>query len=417
MSREKDKKSYEINRRDFLKIAGAGGLALSSASLFGLGSVNRAMAASEPLHVGSVIPLTGPYAVIAGAQRMGVLMAQDEINAKGGILGRPVEVHIRDSELKPALALRRLREIVERDKIIWHVGTLHAGIALAINDYCKRIKMPYFSACNTPDSMFKKGVIGKYTFPLLNVCGNIGYSGGTYVFNHLGKKAYMIVVDYAWGHYIRDGILRAAKEYGGEVVGMDHYPLGVTDLTAYLTKARAAKPEVFIGVCPGLIELMASKQIHEMGLKNDMKVYQCWQSQFTSEGDPAAHVGNYGGIDLYYKYDWPTTKDFTKRFVDKYGTVPDSYSTGTYTALMILAKIANEKKTLDPDVIVREVENGVFDYTKGPIRWRKEDHMIIHRWFITKGKMPPEDDSHDIMDVEWIAEGEKFAPTLESLGY
>jgi ABC-type branched-subunit amino acid transport system substrate-binding protein len=91
--------------------------------------------------------------------------------------------------LKPALALRRLRGLVERKKIIWHTGTLHAGIALSINDYCKKVKMPYFSCCNTPDSMYKKGTIGKYTFPLLNVCGQIGYAGGEYVFKNLGKRA------------------------------------------------------------------------------------------------------------------------------------------------------------------------------------------------------------------------------------
>ena len=78
---------------------------------------------------------------------------------------------------------------------------MHAGIALSINDYCKKVKMPYFSCCNTPDTLFKKGTIGKYTFPLLNVCGQIGYAGGEYVFKNLGKKAYILVVDYAWGHF------------------------------------------------------------------------------------------------------------------------------------------------------------------------------------------------------------------------
>jgi len=383
----------------------------------GLLYLPAATAGPKPINVGSVIPLTGPYAVIASAQRMGVLMAKDEINEAGGILGRPLKVHIRDSELRPALALRRLRALVERKKIIWHTGTLHAGIALAINDYCKKIKMPYFACCNTPDSMFKKGTIGKYTFPLLNVCGNIGYSGGTYVFKNLGKRVYLLVVDYAWGHYIRDGIKRAAKEFGGEIIGMDHYPLGVMDLTPFLTKARAAKPDVLIGIAPGLAELMLTKQIHEMGLKKQMKIYQVWLSQFTVEGDPAAHEGIYGGIDLYYKYDWPSTKDFTERFLDRYGAVPDSYSTGTYTALKLLAKIANEKKTLDPDVITAEVEKRSFDYTKGPIRWRSPDHMIIHRWFITKCKLPPKEDRHDIMDIKWIAEGEKYATPLKDLGY
>ena len=374
-------------------------------------------AAQKPINVGSVIPLTGLYAVIAKAQKMGVLIAEYEINAEGGVLGRPIKVHIRDSELKPALALRRLRGLVEREKIIWHTGTLHAGIALSINDYCKKVKMPYFSCCNTPDSLFKKGTIGKYTFPLLNVCGQIGYAGGEYVFKNLGKRAYVLVVDYAWGHYIRDGIIRAAKEFGGEIIGMDHYPLGITDLTPFLTKARAAKPDVLIGLAPGVVELMLTKQIHEMGLKKEMKIYQAWLSQFTVEGDPEAHEGIYGGIDIYYKYDWPTTKEFTEKFLDRYDEVPDSYSTGTYTALKLLAKIANEKKTLDPDVITAEVEKGSFDYTKGPIRWRSPDHMIIHRWFITKCKLPPAEDKHDVMDIKWVAEGEKYAPPLKDLGY
>ncbi|MBW1772658.1 MAG: ABC transporter substrate-binding protein [Deltaproteobacteria bacterium] len=78
--------------------------------------------AKEPIKVGSVIPLTGNFARIAAAQKDGILLAEKQINAKGGVLGRPIKVYLRDSELNATIATRRLQDLVAKEKIDWHVA-------------------------------------------------------------------------------------------------------------------------------------------------------------------------------------------------------------------------------------------------------------------------------------------------------
>ena len=378
--------------------------------------------AKEPIKVGSVIPLTGNFARIAAAQKDGILLAEKQINAKGGVLGRPIKVYLRDSELNATIATRRLQDLVAKEKIDWHVGTLSGGITFAANQVLKKAGVPYMSSCQTVEKFHEKGVTGPYSFTVASVTYTVGYTAAQYMITKMGcKTLYILYADYAWGQGNRDGIIAGAKKFGGKVIGMDAAPLGISDFTPYLTKARALKPDGFVIATPGGNALTTIKQVYEMGLRKEMKVFSSWTALPIGMGCIREFAGMYGGIDFLWNRDDPITKKFVADVKAEYGYPPDSYTYTTYTGLNEFAWAANKVGSLDPKKMVAALTSSdhKFDYGKGEAYWRKCDRRSIQNWFIVKGKDPADiKEKYDIFEhVGTVGTAPEYNLSCKELGY
>ena len=115
-----------MHRRQFLTTATAG------ATFLAFPAVLRAQS-KDPLRIGFPLPLTGTFAAIAADMQRGAQLAMEELNAKGGVMGRKVEVLFRDDELKPAVGAQRTKELIENQKVDFVVGGLAAHVQMAIN--------------------------------------------------------------------------------------------------------------------------------------------------------------------------------------------------------------------------------------------------------------------------------------------
>jgi len=377
--------------------------------------------AKDPVKVGCVIPLTGPFAKIASAQKDGIKLAAKQINAKGGVLGRPIKLFIRDSELNATVAMRRLQTLVTKDKIDWHVGTLSGGITFAANQILKKAKIPYMSSCQTVEKFHEKGVTGPYTYTVASVTYTVGYAAAQYIITKMGaKKLYILYADYAWGHGNRDGIIAGAKKFGGEVIGMDAAPLGgAADFSSFLTKARALKPDGFVLAVPGGMALTGIKQIHELGLNKEMKVFSSWTALPIGLGCVKEFQGMYGGIDFLWTRDDPITKKFVKAAWDEYGYPPDSYTYTTYTGLNEFAWAANKVGSLDPAKMAKVLSGHEFDYGKGEAYWRPCDRRAIQNWFIVRGKnLIDVKKKYDIFEhIDTVGMAPEYNLSCKELGY
>ena len=127
-----------MDRRTFLHSTTA------AVAILGFPSILRAQ--SGPLKIGFPLPLTGPFAAIAADQKRGAELAMDELNAKGGVLGRKVEVLFRDDELKPATGAQRTKELIENQNVDFVVGGLAAHVQMAINEQTKKSKVMFIGS-------------------------------------------------------------------------------------------------------------------------------------------------------------------------------------------------------------------------------------------------------------------------------
>jgi branched-chain amino acid transport system substrate-binding protein len=127
-----------MNRRTFL----AGSAAI--AATWTVPAAARAQS-RDSIKIGFPIPLTGPYGAEASDQQAGATLAVDEINARGGLLGRRVELLVRDDQLKPGVGAQRTKELIESEKVHFVIGGLSAAVQMAINEQTKAAKLIYVS--------------------------------------------------------------------------------------------------------------------------------------------------------------------------------------------------------------------------------------------------------------------------------
>jgi branched-chain amino acid transport system substrate-binding protein len=437
-----------VNRRNFIKYAGAG---IIAAAAIGGGYYYYTSTGErktpdgktitsptveptetpkgEPIKIGCPLVLTGTYAYYGVEMGQGIEIAVDEINAKGGVLGRPVEVIIRDTELTPAVATRRVNELIEREKIDFIVGVLGSQVNFAINEVSKRAKIPFMVGNQTETTMHTKDVLSPYAAFPMTVNQTAAYANIATTVDKIGSKHYVLTVDYVWGHEQEEMSKKALDKFGGEFIGNQRFPLGTTDFAGFLSKAREEHPDVLVIIAGGSDQINCLKQAVEFGVNKEMGIMVPTTTTSIAYAAGGAQVFQdmYVGIDWYYKVGESNlpyaakAKELNDRFVERYGRPGDAYSLGNYVGMMEICKAAERAGSTDPDKVKAELEGHNFEYHKGPETWRLCDRQAIQDWLVVKG-LPPEKttgeyDFFEIVDLRGKENPDEYIATCEELGY
>src|SRR5947209_8348461 len=247
-----------MNRRAFLTTTAAG------ATVFGFPAILRAQS-KDLIKIGFPLPLTGPFGALAADQQRGAQLGADELNAKGGILGRKVEVLFRDDQLKPAVGAQRTKELIENEKVQFVVGGLAAHVQMAINEQTKKAKVLFISVSQSDEISAKPDTSPTTFHEALNPTITSRAVGG-WIADNLGKKWWIIYADYAWGKQNNAVLQEVLKKKGGTLLGATPYPLGSAEFSAHLPKIQAAKPEVLVSMTPGADNIAFLKQARSFGM-------------------------------------------------------------------------------------------------------------------------------------------------------
>ena len=380
----------KITRRKFLKSVGA----LGGAAAFGGVNISKHSFAQtkEPIKVGCIIPLTGPFGTEAKDQEAGVTLAVEEFNAKGGVLKRPVELLVRDDKLKPDESARRAKELIEKDKVDLMIGSLGAHTQLAINEQCKLAKTIFMSISKSNELTMAKDV-SPYTFGEASNPYIVTQALGPWIFQNLGKKWFFLAADYSFGWQLTEGHRKIGKELGFTEAGLINHPLGTADYTAYFPKILAAEPEVLILNNFGKDQLNSVKQIHEFGLKKKMKVV-CSVFLFTARlgaGDePFEEV--HGGTTFYWELadSIPTAKTFVANYRKRWGKPPTDYAGYAYSGMRGLLSAVARAGAMDAKKVILKLEGHEYDHYKGKQWFRPWDHRSMQDIFIVRSKSAKE---------------------------
>ncbi|HYM03904.1 MAG TPA: ABC transporter substrate-binding protein, partial [Stellaceae bacterium] len=253
-----------IGRRTVLKTGAAIG-ALQIASPFIINARGE-----TPVKIGLVDPLTGVYAAIARGEVDGAQLATDELNKKGGILGRPVELLIEDSANDVGTGVQKTRKLIERDQVNFIVGDVNSGISLAIAQVTSEKKVLHLVSGGHTDPITGSGC----NWNVFRVCNSTTMDAtaiATTLIEKFGKKWYFLTPDYAYGHSVQAGFEKILKANGGTSAG-DLIPIGTTDYSSYLIKAKAYDPKVLINVMGGGDQVASLKQFVQFGLEKQMAI-------------------------------------------------------------------------------------------------------------------------------------------------
>ena len=212
-------------------LAGTGVAAGAVAAQGWVPAVLRAQ--TDPLRIGCPLPLTGPFAALAADMQRGAQLAQDELNGKGGIMGRKVEVLFRDDQLKPAVGAQRTKELIENEKVQFIVGGLAAHVQMAINEQTKKSNVLFISTSQS-DEISAKPDTSPITFHEALNPTITSRVVGKWVMENLGKKWWIVYADYAWGKQNNPVLTETNKKMGGTLLGSTPYPLGSAEFSKFL---------------------------------------------------------------------------------------------------------------------------------------------------------------------------------------
>src|SRR5438477_8788483 len=180
-----------MNRRAFLATTAAG------AAVAAFPAILKAQG-GDTIKVGFPGPTTGPFGALAKDQQQGASVAMEEINAKGGILGRRLEILFRDDQLKPAVGAQRTKELIENERCEFIVGGLAAHVQMAINEQTKKAGKLFISVSKS-DEISAKPDAGPLTLHEALNPPITGRAGAAWIAQQLRKQWWIVYADYAWG--------------------------------------------------------------------------------------------------------------------------------------------------------------------------------------------------------------------------
>ena len=370
-----------FDRRTVLKGAAAAG-ALQVASPFII-----AARGETPIRIGMVDPFTGVYAAVAQNELIGAKLAVEQINAKGGVLGRPIELLVEDSANDVGTGVQKTRKLIERDQVSFIIGDVNSGIAQAIAQVTAEKKVLHVVSGGHTDSITGKDC----KWNVYRVCNTTRMEANSVtdlLFNKYGKKWHFITPDYAFGHTLYDACAANLKKLGGTITGNELTPLGTSDFSAYLIKARAANPDVLLLLPQGSDMVNCLKQIVQFGINKQIHVAGTQQELESLESlPPEARIGIWM-FEWYWKQ--PNTPHLAEFVADVRkrtdGKVPTARTWFGFTSVYTYALVANREKTLD----AQKLAQALGDFELPPeiklqpnkVYYRKGDHQLMTSAFV-----------------------------------
>ena len=413
----KDFSRAPIKRRTVLQA----GLAIGAAQIASPFVVKSL--ADEPVKIGLDNPLTGTYAALGKNELIGAQLALSQINAKGGILGRQVQLLVEESTSGDAgTAVEEARKLIDRDQVNFLVGNINSALAAAIANVS-----------------YEKGVFhvvpGGHTDPItgtnchwnvFRVCNTTQMEANAVtgsLIKNAGKKWYYITPDYAFGHTLQAGLEKAAAALGGSKVGGDLTPLGTTDFSSYLIKAQAASPDVIIFLVAGDDAVNALKQAVQFGLDKKTHIAGAQQELEVLLGlPPEARIGTWV-FEWYWKQ--PNVPHLDQFVADirkaSGGHVPTARTWFGYAGIWTCALAAEQAKSLDAVKMAKAMQGfklppEISLMPDGAFYRAAQNQLIPDLYVGSAQSAGSSGDPEDLFKVSDVVKGADIAGTVEDAG-
>src|SRR5258707_3746730 len=338
---------------------------------------------------------------------MGAKLAVEQMNAKGGILGRQVELLVEDSANDVGTGVQKARKLIERDQVDFMIGDVNSGIAAAIAQVTSEKKILHIVSGGHTDTITGKDCKWN-VFRVCNTTRMEANSVSDLLYTKYGKKWHFITPDYAFGHTLYQACADNLKKLGGSVTGNELTPLGTTDFSAYLIKARAANPDVMLLLVQGSDMINCLKQIVQFGLNKQIHVAGTQQELESLAGlPPEARIG----IWMFEWYLKQPGVPHVEKFVadirkDNGGQVPTARHWFAYTSAMTLALMSNQEKSLDAVKLAQAL--GGFELPPevklqpNKCYYRKGDHQLMTSAFVGEAVAHGQDDPEEPYRVDHV---------------
>ena len=395
-------KPSSVDRRKLLSSLGVtvGGVGLASAGL--VAGPQLVKAASEPprgnipttpYKTGHMTFFTSPAAVLGEPSHKGHVLATEEINAQGGLLGkRKIETITADEAAGTDANVKELRRMKLEGKIDFFTGVISSGNTPALGPVAEEMSLLTMFVDGCTDFLFDKAVPNpKYTFRLTNIQSADGITaaiGAAQAWPNAKKVAHLHP-DYSYGRNAAEHFTLAFERLVPGVQNVsDSWPkLGTTDFTSHITKILSADPDLLFTSVWGGDYVAFYKQALRYGLFDKMKVATTLAFGVAPHALGKDHPeGVLAGVHSNYHFTypggdrWPLNKEFVAKYFKRWNEYPNFQSEGAYVTLYMLKQAIEKANKLvggwpDDEVIISQLEGMGYDSPSGYVYIRPDNHQ------------------------------------------
>src|SRR6476619_1076772 len=350
-------------------------LAAAAVILAGTGAQGQ-----EKLKVGIIATLSGPPAVLGQQLRNGFNLAVKDLNGKLG--GRDVEVIVADDELKPDLAVNKVKALVDRDKVDFVVGPIFSNILAAIMKPVTEGGAILISP-NAGTSNFAGKECNPNFFVTSYQNDQVFAVSGKHAQDTGIKKAFLMAPNYQAG---KDALAGFKAFFKGDIADEVYVPLNQLDFSAELAKIAAAKPDAIYVFLPGGMGVNFVKQFRQAGLADKIMFLSAFTvDESTLPAQQDAALGFFGGANWAPNLDNPQNKAFVAAYEKEYNAVPGSYAFQAYDAAMLIDSSlkATGGKTDNKDALRAALAKADFKSLRGAFKFNT-NHYPIQDFYLVK---------------------------------
>lgn len=334
----------------------------------------RAAPAGAPIKVGAVIPLTGPLQKFGEIQNNSFVMAVEEINAAGGINGRPIELLIADDQSRIDIGRSAAERLILQNQVIALTGGYSSDVTFAMAAVAQRRKVPFLITTGAADEITELGA--SYVFRLNQPVSE--YARPLVEFLQEVVQPKSVVIIYEKGLFGQSGsreFADQAYESGWKVLMNQGYEAGTVDFRSLLGKATSAKPDVAYMISYVKEAVLLVQQARELGFKP--KVLAGAAAGFTLPefgklaGDAAENVFS---VALWTpNLPYPGAKEYYGNYAKRFGSETEYHGAEAYASIYVVADALKRAKALTPQDVREALARTHMMSAFGPVRFTSYD--------------------------------------------
>jgi branched-chain amino acid transport system substrate-binding protein len=280
-------------------------------------------ATDKPIKVGLTHDASGQFGASGQSEKLGTMLAIEEANEKGGVLGRKLTSVWQDTETTPATGTRVAERFISREEVAFMVGAVQSGVANAISQVAQKYGCIYFNTNSSSTTESGKDCHrtkfmwdgNSHNFALASVKAGI---------DQFGKKWLLLTNDYVWGRDQSAATRKTLERFGGEVVDEIMVPVGTRDFSAILLKAQQIKADVVAPAIGGDDFKSMRQQVVDQGLDKKLRfsggAVPDWPDAW-----PLGPAGVFGifPTNWYHYLDLPGIAEFNAKYKQKFPNAPE----------------------------------------------------------------------------------------------
>jgi len=335
--------------------------------------------AQDTIKIGVIYDFAGGCHMYSEAGVKGIKIALEEINAKGGILGKKVEAIIRDTEAKTDVAVREVKDLILREKVNFIIGPCSSGTGLAMQVVHSEYKVLRISAIANTEAQ----TVDKFSPYFVQVVPNTYMEAvaATRYFQKKvpkAKKFATIGPDYDFGRREEMAFTEEIKKLvpDSEIVYEAWPKLGEKDFTAFITAIMAKKPDAVHGSLFGGDLVSFTKQAAPYGFFEKIPFIALYDFPVLLALGADAPEGVYGfGRGCFFMDPNPKMMEFVEKFKKAAGDYPDGWAVQNYDAVYLLKAAIEKAKTIETEAVIKAIEGMPFEGLRQKFSVRALDHM------------------------------------------